>query len=1059
MTTPVSGKLQADFSSFYDAVTKADASLDTMEQGAAKAESGLNRMVANFSGQKLIQQAQTAVEAVKRIGDVTNLTEAEQAKLNATLTQAIAKYDALGKSAPADMLALADATKQADASSENLFTRIAGGVATGELLADALQKIGEIGLEAFKEAAAVIPTLIEHAAALGNTLYELSLKTGGSVEGLSALRYVASQTGIDFESMGGSLFKMEKFLGSTGDAAVKAQGTLDRLGLSLNTLKNERSDQAFVDIIAGLEQIPAKADQASAGVAIFGKGFKDMSGLASEDIHRLMGEAEDLGLVMSTQAAAGAHAATIGFAALQMQLEAVGTRIGSAFLPAVIGVEQALQTGFKVALDSVNKSLAAMGGGDGFLATVAKAMGTGDDALSAQIALYGYLRDAVIAVVRYGVEPLVTAFTAMMKLWDELSIVVHGAIVAYDGILDAIDKVAIATLKLSKITSPFSNHDEIDAQIVAYKLMAVETEAAIGKQVTAIKGLNAAEKDWGETGKATNAAIEAGLQGVASASVDIGKIISDTADISRHAYSGVGDDVDTTSTKLKGFAAELARLTAEIEKSKASGATLATQIAVFGQAAQTTADKAHALGMAVNADVQAVADGFTNAKIAEMWDKTFAEMTKTANKFVNEGTAAINKANAAQADAIAHNQTAQLAMATDYHNKVIDMNLSGADLAIAQINREQDAKQAALDATTDHTTAFYIKAEADMTAYYNHERDMVNGTASTIEKRMAQQGVQTKAVLDTEAAAATRDYNQMKASGEYTAQEIQAAWKRMADANFAADNQWMQAFQTSASALPGILDSAISGGGGFAAIAKKAAVGFATDFAKNVVASIPIIGAYAAPIIDGLTKVFSSMFGSAGRDAVVKFAEGMGGFDALHVKLDALGASGEQLWVKLTQGVGKNNPQEAQAAIDDVTKALNDQKTAQDDAAASTQVTTEVQAQATIETATAAAQALDAVSAKLADNQGAWKDWSSTVTGLLQSVADAVMAIPIPSPLGPMLAGAGGGPMLSPGMSASAFQQTGNAPTNINLTSKVQIQNKDIATAVSSYVYDQGLNR
>jgi hypothetical protein len=268
----------------------------------------------------------------------------------------------------------------------------------------------------------------------------------------------------------------------------------------------------------------------------------------------------------------------------------------------------------------------------------------------------------------------------------------------------------------------------------------------------------------------------------------------------------------------------------------------------------------------------------------------------------------------------------------------------------------------------------------------------------------------------------------------------------------------MSELKTAWSNLPGILDSAISGGGGFAAIAKKASIGFATDFAKGVIGAIPIIGQFAGPIVDGLTKVFSSMFGSAGRDAVTKFAEGMGGFDALHVKLDALGASGEQLWIKLTQGVGKNNPQEAQAAIDDVTKALNDQKSAQDDAAAATQVTTEVQAQATIETATAAAQALDVVSSKLGDNQSAWKDWSSVVTGVLQDVANAVMAIPIPSPLGPQLAGAGG-PVLSAGASSSALQIAANKTANINLTSKVQIQNKDIATAVSSYVYDQGLNR
>jgi hypothetical protein len=48
--------------------------------------------------------------------------------------------------------------------------------------------------------------------------------------------------------------------------------------------------------------------------------------------------------------------------------------------------------------------------------------------------------------------------------------------------------------------------------------------------------------------------------------------------------------------------------------------------------------------------------------------------------------------------------------------------------------------------------------------------------------------------------------------------------------------------------------------------------------------------------------------GTAGRDAVKDFAASFGGFDDLHAKLLTLGDAGEALWIKLTQGVGKNNP-------------------------------------------------------------------------------------------------------------------------------------------------------
>jgi len=113
-----------------------------------------------------------------------------------------------------------------------------------------------------------IPELVEHTTKVGNQLYEMSLKTGASVENLSALRFVASQTGIDFESFGTTLFKMEKALGANGDAADQMQKHLDVLHLDLQTLKNEKPDQAFIDIMSALEQVPNRMDQAAVGAAI-----------------------------------------------------------------------------------------------------------------------------------------------------------------------------------------------------------------------------------------------------------------------------------------------------------------------------------------------------------------------------------------------------------------------------------------------------------------------------------------------------------------------------------------------------------------------------------------------------------------------------------------------------------------------------------------------------------------------------------------------------------------------------------------------------------------------
>jgi seryl-tRNA synthetase len=83
--------------------------------------------------------------------------------------------------------------------------------------------------------------------------------------------------------------------------------------------------------------------------------------------------------------------------------------------------------------------------------------------------------------------------------------------------------------------------------------------------------------------------------------------------------------------------------------------------------------------------------------------------------------------------------------------------------------------------------------------------------------------------------------------------------------------------------------------------------------------AIPVVGSLVGPLAGAL---WNHLFGSAGRDAVKKFAESMGGFDDLHTKLGALGAQGEQLWIKLTQGVGKNNPEQAKKVIGEINDAL-----------------------------------------------------------------------------------------------------------------------------------------
>ncbi len=85
------------------------------------------------------------------------------------------------------------------------------------------------------------------------------------------------------------------------------------------------------------------------------------------------------------------------------------------------------------------------------------------------------------------------------------------------------------------------------------------------------------------------------------------------------------------------------------------------------------------------------------------------------------------------------------------------------------------------------------------------------------------------------------------------------------------------------------------------------------------------------PAIQGVEAIWKHFHQTAGRDAVEAFAKEQGGYDALHAKLLDGVTGGEDLWKALTQGVGRNNPEQAKIAIDNITKALDAQKKAEAD--------------------------------------------------------------------------------------------------------------------------------
>jgi TolA-binding protein len=188
------------------------------------------------------------------------------------------------------------------------------------------------------------------------------------------------------------------------------------------------------------------------------------------------------------------------------------------------------------------------------------------------------------------------------------------------------------------------------------------------------------------------------------------------------------------------------------------------------------------------------------------------------------------------------------------------------------------------------------------------------------------------------------------------------------------------------SGLMGGLANTITSGGGLA-------ISGALGGALNSI--LPGVGALIGPLAEKLVSAIAGAFDrNKGRDVVQSFVQDtFGGYDALHAKLNELGAAGEQLWIRLTQGVGRNNPAQARAAIDEVTSALAaHQQKVQEDAAAVEQASQRASEahQAVVDQAKSQLQALDDEIKSLQDSIASEK--TEDVMGVVEAQARARLA-------------------------------------------------------------------
>lgn len=501
---PITGTFNADFSSFQDAVQKAEVSLRSFESGAGKVETSLNRMVDSFSGRKIITDATLMSEAIDRIGGLSKLTEVELARVGTTANEAANKMRAMGVDVPPGLQKIADATKQAAAANE--------GFSIG--LSDVNRLLGAFGIGL--SIGAVVQFGREVLAA-GDAIQKMADQTGLSLAEVQKLQFIAGQSGTAVGSLVSAIQNLQQRL---GDDSSGAAGAIKHLGLNFDNFLKLGPYEQMVTLAEGIKGIEDPTDRASTAAALFGKNWKEnLPAILSG-----MRELGDAAPVMADETVKALDAAGDALDRLKRQSIAVAGQIVLDF-EKITAIVKSSQTDFS----KINTEI-----GDGFAGALAKVK-------------------PPIQAVNDGLAAFGMTAAEASRIEKELTASVNESIPIHKAAAEAIEQQEKA---YAALMSEMRNAEGLAQQ--------KDAAEALARQAKNAEGIWMMERDaWQQTfaeQQKAAAALEAGTKAFESDATNTFRVIGQVADAHRDAGTAA---VTATNAAIGGYAA----LTTQVEMS------------------------------------------------------------------------------------------------------------------------------------------------------------------------------------------------------------------------------------------------------------------------------------------------------------------------------------------------------------------------------------------------------------------------------------------------------------------------------------------------------------
>lgn len=250
---------------------------------------------------------------------------------------------------------------------------------------------------------------------VGESMTQMSGRTGVGVEALSILGYAAKQSGTDVETLELNLSFLSKSIYKAVTDTKSGAKAFNLLGISLADLRTQSPEQQLLTVVKRISEIEEPALRSGAAMALLG-GRGGTAGKALlpmiENFSRLSHEAEHFNLVISKDAAERGEKLNSAFGLLSATFEKLKFAIGDAFSEQLTaGIRSIAEcVGSSIKWVETNKELVVTIGTIGAAVTI---FGAGITTFGVGLALVGTALSAILATMGLLLTPTALVIGAL----------------------------------------------------------------------------------------------------------------------------------------------------------------------------------------------------------------------------------------------------------------------------------------------------------------------------------------------------------------------------------------------------------------------------------------------------------------------------------------------------------------------------------------------------------------------------------------------------------------------------------------------------------------------